>query len=234
MKLGTYRPSNFYGDFVWPVKMGQISDPLSDIVKNMKPGEKTVTIVPPWLSNYNATHAFSSNSSIIKYEIELKNVVDDIMKYQQDQLAEFSRKHFEGMDTISRGFYCKTFHKSAKTDTLTEGTSIRVRYVGRMLDGTVFDTNIEDTAKKYDMYDPANTYDHLTVLYYVNDPEKMADENSFVLGFCKALTTGVTWGDKCFAFFDSDYGYGSSGNLSDGAGIPPYYPITFELWLEEE
>lgn len=233
MKEGTYHPSNFYSSFVWPVKMGYISDPLSDILKNMKPGEKTVSLVPPWIVNYNTSYAFASTTSIMFYEIELEKVVPSIEEYQEQVLKEFSQKYFGGMDTISKGFYFHKFHEGATEDTLTEGTVLDVWYVGRMLDGSVFDTNIEDSAKKYDLYKPDGTYTPLSVLYYKDDPEKIAEEEGYVLGFCKAFTSGVTWGDKCFVFFDSSLGYGAEGNLNNGAGIPPFYPISFELWIEE-
>ena len=232
--MGTYKKSNFYGSYIWPVKMGYVSDPLSDIVKNMKSGERTVTIVPPWLSNYNSTSAFSSNSSIVIYDILLEKVIDDVKEYQASVMQEFSDKYFNGMDTTKTGFYFHKFYKSETEDTIADGSSLQVRYVGRMLDGTVFDTNIEDTAKKYDLWDKSAIYDALTLLYYVNDPEKIAEESSLVQGFCMAFTSGMTYGDKCFIFFDSDLGYGSSGSLTDGAGIPPFYPISFEIWIEDE
>jgi hypothetical protein len=233
-QLGTYKHTNFYGSFVWPVKMGYISDPLSDIVKNMKPGEKTVSIVAPWLSNINQDYAFASSSAIMVYEIELEDVVDDINVYQDSIMREFSQKYFNGMDTTSKGFYYNRFYKSANEDTLADGVSVSIWYVGRMLDGSVFDTNIEDTAKKYDLYDKTATYNALSAIFYKDDPEKIAEESNYVLGFCKALTSGVTYGDKCFVFFNSDYGYGSTGNLSNGAGIPPFYPISFEMWIEDD
>lgn len=234
MQLGTYKPTNYYASFVWPVKMGYISDPLSDILKNMKPGEKTETIVPPWISNNSTSYAASSSSSIIHYEIEFERVVDDIKEYQASVMQEFSKKYFNGMDTTSTGFYFKKIYKSETQDTITEGSSLNVRYIGRMLDGKVFDTNIEDTAKKYGLYESTSMYDALNVLYYADDPDQIAEESSLVLGFCMAFTSGMTYGDKCFIFFDSDLGYGSTGSLTNGSGIPPFYPISFEIWIEDE
>lgn len=233
MQMGTYKHTNFYGPYVWPINMGYISDPISDVVKTMKPGEKTVSIIPPWLTTVNTETAFSSTTSPIIYEIELLQVVDNIEQHQYELLRDFSRKYFGGMDTLSRGFFFKKIHSSGYKDTIVEGNTIDLWYIGRMLDGSVFDTNIEDTAKKYDLYDPTRLYDELSVMYY-QDPEQIEEEEDLVLGFCKGLVSGgMTYGDKCYIFFDSELGYGQAGSLDNGDGIPPFYPISFEIWINE-
>lgn len=232
-QLGTYKPSNFYGPYIWPVRTGYISDPLSDVVKNMRPGEKTVSIIPPWITTGSSSVAYSSSTDPVIYDIELQKVVKDIKEYQYSVLQQFSNKYFGGMDSLSLGFYFKKTLSSECEDTLADGSAIDVWYVGRMLDGSVFDTNIQDTAKKYDLYDPAQSYTSMSVLYYT-DASKIEEEEELVLGFCKGLVSGgMTYGDRCFVFFDSELGYGSSGNLNDGDGIPPFYPISFEIWIEE-
>lgn len=232
-QLGTYEESSIYEPFVWPIRTGDVSDPLCDILKNMKPGEKTLSVVAPWTNTTNSTYAFTSTSAPIVYSIELLKVVPDIQEYEYEQLQQFSNKYFEGMDSLSQGFYFKKIHASGYADTIADGNAIRVKYVGRLLNGRVFDTNIEDTAKKYDLYNPMEEYNSMSVVYNV-DPETIEKEEDLVLGFCKALTSGgMTYGDKCFVFFVSDLGYGGNGNLENGSGIPPYCPISFEVWIEE-
>lgn len=233
MQMGTYKPTNFYGSYVWPINMGYISDPISDVVKTMKPGEKSVSIVPPWLTTINTETAYASTSAPLIYEIELEKVVKDIYQYQYNVLQQFSTEHFGSMDSLSLGFYFKKFHSSGYKDTIAEGNTIYLWYVGRMLDGSVFDTNIEDTAKKYDLYDPTRSYTEMSVMYS-KDPETIEEEEDLVAGFCKGLVSGnLTYGDKCFIFFDSSLGYGSAGSLDNGEGIPPFYPISFEIWVNE-
>lgn len=233
-QLGAYKPYNFYGDYVWPVGMNFISDPLSQVIKTMKPGEKSVCVVPPWLNVSSAATAYSSTTEPVVYEIELKNVVDNILDHQRTLLKEFSDKYFHGIDSLSLGFFCDKFYDSETEDTLLDNSTIKVRYIGRLLNGQVFDTNIEDTAKFYNLHTANKQYTSLSITFN-KDPEKIKEENDLVLGFCKALTSNeLTYGDKCFAFFDSSWGYGSTGSLSKGKGIPPYYPITFEIWVDEQ
>ena len=231
-QLGTYKTTNFYGDYVWPISMNFISDPLSKVLKTMKPGEKSLCIVPPWLNTSNAVTAYSSTTDPVIYEIELKTVVDDVLEHQRELLKEFSYKYFGGIDSLALGFYCDKIYDSGYKDTITDNASIKVWYVGRFLSGKVFDTNIEDTAKMYDLHVANKTYSPLTITYQ-KDLEKFKEESDLVAGFCKAiLSNDITYGDKCYTFFDSDWGYGRSGSLSGGKGIPPFYPISFEIWLE--
>lgn len=233
IKIGTHKVTNCYDSYVWPVGMSYISDGLDTLVKSMHPGEKVVAIIPPWLSNVNNSTAYSSSSAIVRYEIEMTGCVSDIMEYQAQKLQDFSDKFYNKMDTTQTGFYFKKIHASNYKDTLTDGTNINVRYVGRYLNGQLFDTNIADTAKKYGIYIPDYDYQALNVLYY-KDIDQMVDEASLVSGFCQAiLCEEMTYGDKCITFFDSDWGYGSTGSMTSGDGIPPFYPLFFEIWIEE-
>ena len=101
-----------------------------------------------------------------------------------------------------------------------------MRYIGRLLDGWVFDTNIADTAKKYGIYDTENDYKALD-FKHSNDIETMEQDNSMVRGFCMALKD-MSYGDKAFTMFGSKYGYDYTGKDPIG----PYQPLIFWLYIE--
>lgn len=237
--LGSYDHTKFYGDYVWAVGDGSLSDPVETVLHTMRVGGKTTSIIPPWLtavevesSGYSVTSSTDENCLI--YDIQINDMYLDIDQHQIDLLEEFSNKYYGGVDSLSLGFYCVKTYDSGDTSTISDGTSIDVDYIGKLLDGTVFDTNIQDTAKKYGLYDASTTYSALSVSYYA-DSSQFAEESSVVLGFAKALTSHeMTYGDKCITFFDSNNGYGSSGSLSDGIGVPGYYPMFFEIWVREK
>ena len=95
------------------------------------------------------------------------------------------------------------------------------------MDGTVFDTNIEDTARKYRIYSSGNTYSALSFQFEAKEDDAI-DENSFVQGFTKALWR-IGYGGHAVTFFYSNLGYGDNGS----GDIPAYVPLFFELWIEE-
>jgi FKBP-type peptidyl-prolyl cis-trans isomerase len=139
-------------------------------------------------------------------------------------LEEFSYTTYE-LDSTEYGFY---FTKNIYTiDSIESGTSADVRYVGKYLDGTVFDTNVADTAKKYRIYSSSNEYSALSFKYQDSEEETLSS-NSFVEGFTKALWR-MGYGDHGVAYFYSSLGYGDNGNSS----IPGFVPLFFELWIEE-
>ena len=51
-------------------------------------------------------------------------------------------------DTVRTNLYLKPISFGKDTATIKKDSTVSIYYVGRFLDGFVFDTNIEDTAKK--------------------------------------------------------------------------------------
>lgn len=141
-------------------------------------------------------------------------------------MKAYANTHYPGLDTLAAGIYFKTLH-DAGADTISSGT-VKVHYVGRLLDGWVFDTNIADTARKYDIYVKSKEYTPLEV-NISEDLDMMAEDNSLVKGFCRALQE-MDFGDKAFTMFNSEMGYQSSGS----GEIGPYQPLIFWLYIEPE
>lgn len=223
--LGTYSNSNYYGPKLFQLGYQSTYAGLEDVMVGMQVGAKAKFILPPWLS-YTVDESNWGLASSVIYEVELKEVIRNIITWQRDTMKAFADKHYPGLDTLSSNFYFKKLHDSG-ADTIDNG-SVSVRYVGRLLDGWVFDTNIADTAKKYGIYDSSNDYEALTVQYSEN-LETMVEDNSLVKGFCMALKE-MSYGDVAFTMFYSEYGYSSSGS----GQIGPYQPLTFWLYVEPD
>jgi FKBP-type peptidyl-prolyl cis-trans isomerase len=115
----------------------------------MQEGGRVKFILPPWLTNTEDEPEWGESSNLI-FDIELKHVITDILKWEEDSMKAYANLHYPGLDTLSSNFYLKKLSESTK-DSLESG-SVKVYYIGRLLDGFVFDTNIKDTAKKYGIY----------------------------------------------------------------------------------
>lgn len=223
--LGTYTKSKHYGPRLLQLGYNSNYEGLDEVIYKMRAGGKVQFILPPWLTNVGEGAEPSLTTSTI-YEMELKEVVEDLLQWQQDTMKAYANTHYPGLDTLSENFYFKKL-VDAGGDTLKNKT-VGVRYVGRLLDGWVFDTNIADTAKKYGIYDKSKEYTALDVIYN-EDLTQMIEDNSLVEGFCMALKE-MSFGDKAFTMFYSEYGYSASG--SDNIG--PYQPLIFWIYVEPD
>lgn len=223
-QLGEYTPSGYYHPRILDVSESNAG--IKEILTGMKEGGMVKAVIPATLlSGESGSELVHSDGSSRIYKFWLREVIDDAYSYQIEQLEEFSARSYN-LDSTEYGFY---FTKTKfALDSIESGDEADIRYIGKYLDGTVFDTNIEDSAKKYDIYSSSNTYEALTFKYKENEDETLED-NSFVQGFTKALWR-MGYGDRAVTFFYSSLGYGDDGNDN----IPGFVPLFFELWVEEE
>ena len=222
-QLGEYTPAGYYHPRILDVSESNAG--IKEILTGMKEGGMIKAVIPATLlDEESGNEIVHSDGSARIYEFYLREVIDDAYTYQIEQLEAFSAEHYN-LDSTEYGFY---FNKTRYAiDSIASGDDANVRYIGKYLDGTVFDTNIEDTAKKYDIYSSANEYEALSFEFQETE-ENTLENNSFVQGFSKALWR-MGYGDRAITFFYSGLGYGDNGNSS----IPGFVPLFFELWIEE-
>lgn len=243
--LGTYDASVYYGPTFFIIGTGQTAMGLEEMYKRMKKGGYLKAIVPPWLTSYSTSYSGSTSSTQessvnVIYEVTMGDVISDLEKFQKDSLESYSNKYFGGLDSTAYGFYFKNYtHPKglADADTIAASTNVNVWYIGRLLDGYVFDTNIEDTAKKYGIYSADDTYTALSVEIQAkytdmstSTSSTSSSDGSVVSGFARALKS-MTILDHATAFFSSSYGYGSTSSMSSGKGVPEYSMLRFDIWM---
>lgn len=201
---GGYADSIYYGPVLFEMGNYTLIRGLEEALLELREGSKARLIIPSWLSDYNYQGSSRVNATTTIYDIEILKVVDSIALYEIDTLEAFSAKHFGGLDSLSKGFYFKSLDPGIG-DTLKAGDNISYWYVGRLLDGFVFDTNIEDTARKYNIYSSSRSYTALSVTMQ----EEGSTENTVINGMAKTLLN-MKHGGKAVSFFSSDWGYGST------------------------
>lgn len=238
--LGVYSPSRYYGPAFMEIGYGSIIEGLHEALCMMNKGSKMTVIIPPWLSKYDYQYESGSNSETqsvsVIYEITMEHVITNIKNFQIDSLEAFRDIYYPGLDSVAEGYYFKKLSGTV-TDTIEADKSANVWYVGRLLDGYIFDTNIEDTAKKYGIYNSSSTYSALDVTYKTTYQEMSSEgsqsEDSYVSGFARALKS-MTYGNRAVTFFWSGLGYGSTSTLSSGVGVPEYSMLYFDIYVEED
>ena len=224
--LGLFDNTNYYGPVLFEMGYKSTYIGLEEVFEGMKVGAKAKFILPPWLTVTGSEPKWGTNYSLI-YDVELTDVITNILKWEEDTMKAYANIHYPGLDTLSSNFYFKKLNDIPK-DTIENSKTVKVYYVGRLLDGWVFDTNIADTAKKYGIYSSENDYKPLDVLYN-GDIDVMEKDNSLVTGFCMAIQE-MGYGDKAFTMFGSKYGYDYEGS----SPIGPYQPLSFWLHILEK
>ena len=235
-QLGAFSYANAYIPLQWPMGAYSILRGLEEMLLVMREGEIRRIWLPYWLSNYTEGGS-TENSSTLVYDLELVKVVDDMDRYQIDTLEAFRDRHYPGVDSLAKGFYKVTLVPGTG-DSLKRGTSVGAYYIGKFLNGHVFDTNVADSALKYRIYSDEKNYTLFDVLIPAaddDDDKKSDDEESAIAGFVKCMQE-MRYGEQAICFFHSDYGYKESGSSASsqvssylGGGIPAYMPLCF--WI---
>lgn len=229
-QLGTYSATDDYGSDIWFVGGGAISKGVEQVLRTMKVGGSATLALPVSLlsTSFSIYNAFSSavrDNEIFEFVID--DIADDMIEYQDERLLEFRDKYYPGADTLVAGLYYQHLSETEGCDTILNEALLNVRYVGKRLDGTVFDTNIADSAKFYRIYSPSASYKALQVTYY-KELSTFLENSGTVMGFTYALSQ-MKYGDSAVAFFSSDYGYSASGS---GTAVGEYCPLFFYIYIE--
>lgn len=103
-------------------------------------------------------------------------------------------------------------------DKATLGDTVVVNYTGQLTNGTIFDTNNEELAKKNDLANPMRTYEPIR-FSLGNDP--------VIQGWTEGLQL-LSKGGKAKFIIPSSLGY---GDRPQGNKIPPYAPLVFDVEL---
>jgi len=242
-QLGEYNSTYYYGPRFWYRSDDALYAGLDEAVSTMRVGGKKTTIVPGWLitsSRYDTaeeyvTNASGSSSSGI-YSVEIVEIVEDVVKWEIDSLTRYlslSRPDISPGDSLKYGFYYKQITAPTDTTSFTTDSTLYINYIGRLLNGKVFDTNIADTAKRYDLYSTSGSYSPVQINWDADDYTAItmtSDETSLIDGFAYALSRMRSY-EKGVAIFYSGLGYGSSGS---GNTIPEYSPLIFEIEFVDE
>ena len=196
----------------------------------------------------NEEYDASSFSNTI-YEFTIAGYTEDMEKWQIDSIGRFfanrtvridgkpanetfvtsTGAQMTAADSVSTGFYYKQIQAPVDTATFAKDTTVYINYVGKLLNGLVFDTNVERVAKDNGLYSASRTYKPTKIKWGEEYSElTMGDDGSSVIaGFAKTIWEMRAM-EKGVGVFYSTLGYSYSGS---GSGIPGYAPLIFEIEL---
>lgn len=218
-KTGGYSTANYYGPYLLETGYNSAIKGLEEALLTLREGSSVRLIIPSWLSDYNYSGSNKIHASTTIYDLKIHSVVKDMKVFQTDTLESYSNKYYGGLDSTDLNYYFK-ITKATGGDSVKINESIKYNYVGKLLDGFVFDTNIEDTARKYKIYDASRTYGPMDLTTH---EETETGDGKVIRGVAKTILN-MKYGEKAITFFSSDYGYGSTEK-----SFGRYQPMFFEI-----
>lgn len=236
-QLGTYSASDFYGPQVWKRSDNALLAGVDDVISGMREGERRWVVIPGWLqtySRYDNEEGYLKNVSgtNMAYDITLRKIIKDVDEYQLDSIKTYLSENYPAKafdDTLETGWGCYYIQKKAPRDAkeFPSDTTFYINYTGRLLNGQVFDTTDENTAKEWNIYSPTRSYKPILVNWGEkwSDITITSDKSAVVKGFAKGLWQ-MRHAEKGTVIFYSALGYGASGS---GGSIPSFSPLIFEL-----
>lgn len=254
-QLGDYSITNYYGPKFLTTFKTTIQAGVGDALYGMKVGGYRKVIVPSWLMtskefataedylNYYDEDGSPSYSSTI-YELTVRDFTEDMNKWQIDSIVRFfdndkvtiggtpADQIFAGMaeaDSVRTGFFYKQLAAPQDTTSFKKDTVLYINYTGKLLNGLVFDTNIERVAKDNNLYSSSKTYEPMQINWAekYEDLTMTSSKSDMIPGFAMTLWQMRSM-EKGVGIFYSNYGYGVSGS---GSSIPGYAPLIFEIEL---
>ena len=244
-QMGTYDTTKYYGAKVWTTTDETIQAGLSEALVGMKVGGSKKVIIPSWLMTYKVydsaedylnpptkkkdEEASATGYDNTVYDIIVRDFAEDIYDWELGNISDyFAANPSLGLtvaDSLQYGFYYKQLEAPTDTTSFPKDTTIYINYTGKLLNGLVFDTTDERTAKDNGLYSSAKTYAPVAVTWAEEYSEIQMSGSSIIGGFGLTLWQMRAF-EKGIGIFYSPLGYSYSGS---GASIPGYAPLIFEI-----
>ncbi|MBP5234521.1 MAG: FKBP-type peptidyl-prolyl cis-trans isomerase [Bacteroidales bacterium] len=227
-QLGTYKQQYYYGPHMTNVAGNNAIVGITDMLYGMKIGGTRTALIPSWLMTFDR---YASEEEYKKHEndyspaiytITLEGAYESAEKWEGDSLARYIMHNYPGV-SASEGYAYYTIKAPKKP--IPADSTVYINYTGRLTNGQVFDTTVEDTAKVYNIWSSRKTYAPVAVKTAAKDNAVTMGGSTVVEGFGHAVNNVGVYGHG-ISIFMSKYGYGSTGS---GAAIPPYSPLVFEI-----
>jgi len=242
-QTGSYQESYFYGPNTFARVNNASYAGVDEIVSTMRVGGKREAFIPGYLittNRYSSQTGYlygESSGTDCDYYLEITERITDIVQWETDSLKRYMKKAYHytdeqcEKDTLKKGYY-KVVDVPATGEKFSNDTTIYIDYIARRLDGHVFDTTIEDTAKFYGIYSSSKTYSPITAEINATTytSTTISSGTSVIDGFSYLLSTMGPF-ETSTGIFYSAYGYSSSGS---GYAIPAYCPLIFQISVVEK
>lgn len=175
---------------------------------------------PPFLPQGSALHFVIKISKIQSVEeamAEQQKMLDELKAKEASILAKYLEDNKVNATKTASDLRYFISKSSAKAKPVN-GDTVLVNYIGKTLDGKVFDSSIEAEAKKAGLEQPGRTYEPISVVL---------GQGGVIPGWEEGLLL-LNEGSKATFIIPSHLAYGPQGA---GADIKPFTTLVFDLEL---
>jgi FKBP-type peptidyl-prolyl cis-trans isomerase FkpA len=206
---------------------------LMDIFVLLSENDAVIAMIPTdsiFKNNEQNRPPFLPKGSALNYSIKIEKVqtldeaiaerdkANEVFKLaEKDSITKYITKNKLTVTTTPSGLRYLITQPSAKPKPVV-GDTLLINYIGRTIDGKLFDSSIEAEAKKAGLIQPGRPYEPITVVVGAGEVIKGWDEGFLLLNE----------GSKATFIIPSDLGYGPQGR---GDAIKPYSPLVFDVEL---
>ncbi|AWN81848.1 FKBP-type peptidyl-prolyl cis-trans isomerase [Candidatus Cardinium hertigii] len=151
-----------------------------------------------------------------RMEMVRKKAEDRAAQLEKDKklIIDYLKEHNIPAETTDAGLFY-TIDQPSQDAPVVQNETVAVHYIGKFLDGTVFDTSIAEVAKAHNLYNA--TRDYKPFKFLVGNGEVIA-------GWDKGLPL-LKKNEKARFFIPSALAYGEKGN----SHIPPNTVLIFDI-----
>ena len=206
------------------IVLGQALVDSIGIVETSKPGDKPVS--PVTINELNILRVGNVKLASFKDAME---VVEEKIKEDQAASLKVASETAEGLaaqkekaEELPSGLQI-LFTEKGDGVKPAEGSKILMNYAGYLQNGTLFDSNLAEIAKKYDVWDHRRADGG----GYAPTPSDYSKDAQLIPGFREGLLA-MSIGDKATIFIPAHLAYGERGIPNV---IPPNSDLIFELEL---
>jgi FKBP-type peptidyl-prolyl cis-trans isomerase FkpA len=183
---------------------------------------------PPFLNSKNASVIYSLRIEKVQSldeaiaerkaaEAKAKEAAAKMKTEETSRVTKYVAALSPAAKPTASGMYYQVITPSSKPKPLP-GDTLLVNYVGRTLDGKVFDTNLKDEAQKAGVLQPGRPYEAFQFVVKAGQVIPGWDEGFLLLN----------QGSKARLIIPSKLAYADQGAGND---IPPYSPLVFDVEL---
>lgn len=242
-QLGTYEKANFYGPQARCIRVNYEYAGVEELICRMNEGGRVKAVIPGWLmtkKRHDNLAGYLANETGVNTicDIHVVKKIDDIKKWEVDSIVNYVRKNYPKVDVTDTlnaeinqygMYYIRTGEPSSER-TFPEDTTFYINYIGRLMNGQIFDTNVENTAKDAGVWSSDRTYGPVSIAMAEKVSDIKMSGSTVISGFSYPLSK-MHPHEKGTVIFYSGYGYKSSGS---GARIPPYSPLIFDFEIVDK
>jgi FKBP-type peptidyl-prolyl cis-trans isomerase len=213
-KNNKFQEGRPYEAFEFTLGKGQVIQGWDEGVALLKTGEKATFLIPSYLAyGKRAVGNDIPANSILRFDVELLEVINETKI-----INEYAKKNNLKTSSTASGLQYVITQKNPTGTQAASGKKVKVHYTGQLLNGKIFDTSVEEIAKKNNKFQEGRAYQPINFTL---------GQKQVIQGWDEGIAL-LKVGEKATFLIPSELAYGKRGA---GEDIPANSILRFDVEL---